>query len=187
MELKDAHVYLAASKLLGDFGAKIILIFVIISVMGTVNGLVLGFIRLPYSLALRDGMFPLSNKLKVVNEKFNMPVNSSVLCYILTIIWTVVHYLTTKQNLLANSDISEISIVMSYMFYILLYYNVFKLFRKGVIKSIWKGIIVPIMATIGSLFILSSGIQNTLFFYYVGFCILTTCIAMFYYKRNSNS
>lgn len=187
IQLKDAHVYTAASRLFGDLGAKIIIIFVIISVMGTVNGLILGFIRLPYSLALRQGMIPLSSKLKIINEKYNISINSAILCYVLTLFWTIVHYLTMKLDLLPNSDISEISIVMSYMFYIMLYYNVFRLYKKNLIKGIWRGIIIPIIATIGSLFIFSSGIQNTLFFYYAGFCIIIIAIAMFYYTKNSNS
>ncbi|MDF2908640.1 MAG: amino acid permease-associated region, partial [Herbinix sp.] len=52
LEQGDGSAFTAATKLFGDVGAKVILIFVVISVLGTVNGLTLGFIRMPYSLAL---------------------------------------------------------------------------------------------------------------------------------------
>lgn len=40
------------------------------------------------------------------------------------------------------------------------------------IKSKFKGLVCPILATIGSLIILSGGIQNKLFIFYIIFCIL---------------
>ena len=82
----DGHVNAAAIKLFGEMGAKIILIFVIISVLGTLNGFILGFIRLPYSLALR-GMFPMEEKLKKVNEKTHLPEYSAFIAFIITCVW----------------------------------------------------------------------------------------------------
>jgi APA family basic amino acid/polyamine antiporter len=49
LELGDESVTYAATRLLGSTFAKALTVFVLISVMGTVNGVVLGFIRLPYS------------------------------------------------------------------------------------------------------------------------------------------
>ena len=187
MALGDAHVAEAATNLFGPLFAKAITIFVIISVMGTVNGLVLGFIRMPYSMALRSGMMPFSKKLSHINKNLKMPVYSSIFALILSLLWMGVHYITTKFNLLPNSDISEISIAMSYILYISLYYRVFKLYVKGEIKSIWRGIVFPVLATIGSLFILSGGMQNDLFIYYAAFCILVIILSQLYYKANKKS
>jgi APA family basic amino acid/polyamine antiporter len=188
IELQDAHVYVVAERLFGSIGAQIILIFVIIAVMGTVNGIILGYIRLPYSMAIRGNkMFPLSEKLSQHNDKRGVPVNSAIFCYIVTIIWYAIHYVTVKFNILPNSDISEISIVMSYIFYLILYYKVFTLYRKGEIHSIYKGVIVPILATIGSMFILSGGLQNKLFFIYAAICIMVVLISFLYYNSHSKS
>jgi APA family basic amino acid/polyamine antiporter len=181
---QDAHVYTISQNLFGAFGAKLILIFVIIAVMGTANGIILGYIRLPYSMALRGKkMFPLAGRLSKLDSKWNMPINSAVFCYAITLLWTAVHYLTVKFNFLPNSDISEISIVMSYLFYIVLYYKVFMLYRKGDIKSKFKGVFVPVMATLGSLFILSGGLQSKLFIFYAAFCVLIVLVSFVYYKR----
>lgn len=182
MALGDEHVSYVASKLLGEFGAKAILVFVIISVMGTVNGLVLGFIRLPYSLSLRGSVLPFSKRLSTINERFGVSVHSAIYAYIIMVVWTIVHYLTTRFNLLPNSDISEISIAMSYLLYIILYYKVFKMYRSGEIKGFTMGVIVPIFATIGSLFILSGGLQSAFFVYYSAFCIFVVLISFAYYN-----
>ncbi|HHV31096.1 MAG TPA: APC family permease [Clostridiales bacterium] len=184
MELQDAHVYLVAQKLFGGLGGQLILIFVIIAVMGTANGIILGYIRLPYAMALRGSeMFPLADKLIKTSGKNNMPVNSAVFCYAITLFWTVAHYITVKFNLLPNSDVSEISIVMSYLFYIILYYKVFQLYRKGEIQGVFRGIVIPSLATLGSLFILSGGLQSRLFVFYAAFCVAVVFAALLYYSR----
>lgn len=180
MEMGDPHVYEAATQLLGGLGAKAILIFVIISVMGTVNGLVLGYIRIPYSLALRN-MIPLSGMLSREDPRTGMPVQSAWSGYLLCLVWTLIHYLTTSYNLLPNSDISEISIAVGYAFYIIMYYQVFKLWRRGEIKGWFKGVLCPAAATMGSLFILYSCMQSSLFVYYAAFCLLVAIIAYVYY------
>lgn len=164
MELKDAHVALAATNLFGNFGAKAIIVFITISVMGTVNGLILGFIRAPYSLALRGNVIPFSKQLRIENERLCMPVNSAMFAYVITLIWSLVHFAVSKMNLLPNSDISEISIMASYFMYSILYYKVFLLYRKGEIKGIWNGVLVPLFAALGAIFIILGGLQNAIKF-----------------------
>ena len=90
---------------------------------------------------------------------------------------------TVQFHLLPNSDVSEISIVMSYVFYIILYYKVFCLYRSGEVKGIWRGAIVPFLAALGSLFILLGGLQNILFLFYAGFCLAVVFLAFLYYQR----
>ena len=135
MALGDAHVSVAASALLGNTFAKMIVVFVIISVMGTVNGLVTGYMRMPYSLALRKGMFLWEAQLKKVDEKLDIPVYSAIFAFVVCTIWMVIHYLCTRFNILPNSDVSEIAISMAYMLYIVLYYQVYQLYRRKEIKS----------------------------------------------------
>lgn len=183
MSLGDAHVDLAANNLLGPLGAKIVLIFVIISIMGTINGLTLGMIRLPHSLSVRN-MFPKSKVINKIDEKLLMPVNSAIVAFIIAIVWYIAHYLTTKFGLLPNSDISEISITMSYTMYILLYVKVIQLGRQGKISGIWNTIINPVLAIIGSLIILFGSMGNQLFWIYAAFCLLVMLLAVLFCKKN---
>ncbi|MFI3228260.1 MAG: amino acid permease [Clostridia bacterium] len=160
IELGDAHVYQAAIEVFGAFGAKIILVFVVISVLGAANGLVIGLIRLPFSLAHR-GFFPNEKAVSKVDKHLDVPVNSAIFAFGISVVWYVIHYFVMKYDLLTGSDVSEIAIVVSYTFYIALYIAVLKLYRKGVIKSFVKGRIFPILATIGSLIIFVGSVVNT--------------------------
>ncbi|MCR1888223.1 MAG: APC family permease [Longibaculum muris] len=181
MALGDAHVSVAASALLGNTFAKMIVVFVIISVMGTVNGLVTGYMRMPYSLALRKGMFLWEAQLKKVDEKLDIPVYSAIFAFVVCTIWMVIHYLCTRFNILPNSDVSEIAISMAYMLYIVLYYQVYQLYRRKEIKSFFKGVICPFLATLGSFIILSGGMQSQYFIYYLFICGLVYLISQVYY------
>lgn len=184
MSMGDEHVNLAATRLFGPWGAKIILTFVVISILGTVNGLIMGHIRMPYSLAIR-GMFPNSKKIKVVNERVGMPIKSSVVSFCISFVCLVIHYITQKYNYLPNSDISEISITVNYLLYIMLYFKVFKMGLNNEIKGLWKGKLNPIFASLGSLIILFGSIKNPLFFVYIIICgiILVSSVCFWKYKK----
>lgn len=160
IELGDAHVYQAATAVFGDVGAKVILTFVVISVLGAVNGMIIGIIRLPYSLAAR-GLFPNQKEVSKINVELDIPVKSAVISFGICVIWYIAHYFVMKYDLLVGSDVSEIAIVISYTFYIALYIAVMKLYKKGTIKGFAKGIIFPSLATLGSLIILFGSIINT--------------------------
>lgn len=186
MALGDAHVDIAANMLFGDMGAKIVIIFVVISILGTCNGVILGMSRLPYSLALR-GMFPFSKQVSKVNKKFGMPIVSSLVALLICSVLFIAHYVTQKFNILPNSDISEIAITINYVLYILLYYKVFKMGLRKEIKSKFRGIVCPIMATIGSLTILAGSCGNPLFIVYTLICGLVIVSAIIFWKKKEKS
>ncbi len=181
----DASVYMASNKLFGELGARAILVFVVISVLGTVNGIVLAFIRMPYSLALRK-MLPGSAYLSKENHKLGgMPTNSAYFAFGLSLLWMLFHYLTQKGNM--RGDVSEIAIGVSYLNYLLLYGAVIRLTRKGEIKGVGKGYVIPVLAGIGSLVILSGSITHPLFVYYAAICFSIMIAGFLYYRRNRNS
>ena len=158
--------------------------FVTISVMGTLNGIILGYIRLPYSLALRNAI-PLSDSIKKIHPKINMPVNSAFFAIAVSGIWWVIHYLQYKYSLLINGDIAEIAIAMSYLLYIILYYQVFRLWKEGKINSIWYGLVFPIFATMGSFFVLIGGLMNPQFIIFVVICMIAI-VGGLIYGKNAN-
>jgi APA family basic amino acid/polyamine antiporter len=184
LEQGDGSVFTAANMLFGNVGGKIILVFVVVSVLGTVNGITLGFIRMPYSLALRN-MIPGSNWVKKEEDKLNgMPFHSAILAYVLSVAWMAIHYITQKFGM--RGDVSEIAIGVSYLNYIVLYFAVMNLAKKGTIKGKIKGYVVPILATIGSLVIISGSITHPLFIYYFIVCASIMIAGGIYYKKNKN-
>ena len=179
MKLGDASVAAAATGLFGPAFAGIVFVFVTISVMGTANGIILGYIRLPYSLALRNAI-PFSASLRKISPKLNMPVNSAIFAIAISCVWWGIHYLQNKYSLLTNGDISEIAIAMSYVLYIILYYQVFKLWRQGKVKGIWYGFVFPVFATLGSLFVLLGGLTNPQFIIFVVVCLIAIAGGILY-------
>ncbi|MGG7144570.1 APC family permease [Clostridium nigeriense] len=186
MALEDAHVNLAANMLFGAWGAKIILTFVVVSILGTLNGLIMGHIRMPYSLAIR-GMFPKSEKIKKINEKIGMPIYSAIIAFIITLVCLIIHYITQKNNYLPNADVSEISITVNYLLYILLYFKVFKMGLSGEIKGVWKGKINPILASVGSLIIFFGSFTNPLFLVFIAICGALLLGAIIFWKFKEKS
>lgn len=186
MALGNDHVYVAANQLLGSFGGKLVLIFVIISVMGTVNGLTMGLMRLPYSLAIRD-MFPKSSLVGAVNERYSLSIPSAVVAFLLATFWMAVHYFTQQTGVLLNSDISEIAITINYVLYIVLYVKVFQMGKSGEIKSVWRGKINPILAILGSLMILCGSMGNPLFWVYAFLCTILLGSAMLFWHKKTKA
>ena len=182
MALGDSHVNVAANSIFGVYGAKLILIFVIISIMGTVNGLTIGYIRMPYSLAVRN-MFPKAKNISKINDKYKMPILSAVLVMVICLFWMIVHYITVKFNMLQNSDISEISITINYVLYIVFYIKFIRMGIKKEVKGIFRGFINPILAIVGSIIILLGSMGNNLFFVYAFICALVILSAMIFYKK----
>ncbi len=182
IQMGDQHVNAAAIRLFGESGAKLILIFVIISVLGTLNGFILGFIRMPYSLALR-GMFPMAEKVKKINEKTHLPEYSAGIAFIITMVWEWINYVAYKGNLIPNSDVSEIPIVASYILYIILYICVIKLYLKGEVEGKVRGLLIPVLAIIGSAIIVVGGLQNPMTFVYIGICSIVIIISLMFYKK----
>lgn len=181
LELGDGSVNEMSITLFGNFGAKLMLIFVIISILGTLNGLTLGLIRIPYSLAIRN-MIPFSKSLSKESKYFNkMPINSATFGFIICMIWVLFHYIT--QSIGMVGDVSEIAICVSYLNYAVLYIVIIKLAIKGEIKNKFMGYFVPTMAIIGSLIILSGSFANPLFKYYLIICIIIMILGYFYYKN----
>ncbi len=185
MELGSEHVAAAMEKIVGPVGGKLIFVFVVISVMGAANGQVMGLCRTPYALSLRN-MFPNAKKLSVMDKKADMPVNSCILSFVISMVWMVLHYICQTSGILRGSDVSEIAIMSSYILYLPLYYVVFRLWKKGEIKNLFMGMIVPIIAAIGSLLAVIGGIQNPLYIYYLIICVTMLVIAYFYYGRHKD-
>ncbi len=181
LELGDNSVNMMASQLFGPTGAKVILIFVIISVVGTLNGITLALIRVPHSLALRK-MIPFNKSLSKDNEiTKGIHLNSAIFALIVSLVWYAIHYITKANKM--EGDVSEISICVSYINYIVLYVVIIKLALKGEIKNKLMGYFVPFMAILGSLIILSGSFTNPLFIYYVIICLVIMGMGYFYYKK----
>ncbi|WP_035619029.1 APC family permease [Lacticigenium naphthae] len=183
----DGAISQVGTSLFGENGQSIILSFVLIAVLGVVNGLSLGYIRLPHSLATKN-MLPFSEKIAAIDPKRELSPYSAGIAYAAVVFWLTIHYFTQKVDLLAGGDISEIAIVFSYVTYILLYLKVMKLKKDGAITSRFLGIVAPILGITGSLVILLGGlfanpVYSPIFLVFSGF----VCLAGYLYYRGKEN
>lgn len=176
MELSDGYLNYIFVSLFGNSAGKILTILVFIAIVGVVNGLSLGGIRMPQALSERNILF--SKSVQKINPKYQISIKSSIIYFIICSIWMLLHYVITKYGLLNNSDISEIAVAFSYITYIILYVKVISMHRKGEIKGIFRGIIAPLLAIATALFVtfgaLSINFVNVII--YIVFCAIVFII-----------
>jgi len=157
MESGETGAMLAFQNIFGTIGGTLIFVFVIISCLGTLNGLMLGCTRGMYSLAVRN-KGPLREMFKQVDEISNMPTNSAVLGVLLSAVWLLYFYganLTDPWFGVFCFDSSELPIITLYAAYIPIFIMMMKK-EKGL--STFKRIVMPLLSIIGCLFMVVAAI-----------------------------
>lgn len=159
-----------ANNLFGNVGMKIVYLCVVISILGTVNGIILGYIRLPYALALRDEV-PFSSHLSKINTKYDIPVNSSITSFVLSLVYLLLHFASLDGAAVYNFtffsglEVDNLPIIANYFFLIIMYIAVLGNRIKS--NSFVKGKIYPTLAIIGALIVLYAGFTKPQFNVYL--------------------
>jgi len=78
MQGGETGAKIAFSTLFSKLGGTILFVVVVISCLGTLNGLMMGCVRGFYSLAARN-MGPRPDIYQSIDEKTNMPANAAIL------------------------------------------------------------------------------------------------------------
>jgi Amino acid transporters len=149
----EAGAKLAFQTIFSSAGGSLIFVFVIISCLGTLNGLMLGCTRGIYSVAAR-GFGPKSNVFKQVDSVTNMPTNSSIFGLLLCAIWLFFFYganLTKPWFGFFCFDSSELPIVTIYAMYIPIFVM---MIRKEKDLSFFKRFVMPIISVAGCFFMI---------------------------------
>ena len=165
LELGDGAVSLFAQMIFGDMGYKLVLLAVTISITGTLNGLILAYIRLPYALALRNEL-PMSSVLSQVDEKTDIPYASAILTLMISLFWLLIHFGTTSGviylnwSIFSGISIDEISIMLMYVFLLAIFMGIINDYKNGKIKETHYGLVYPFFAIIGALAALYGAFSN---------------------------
>lgn len=143
------------------FGGKIgaiLNLFVAISCLGTLNGLMLAVTRGTYSLAVRGrGIKP--DFFNDIDEKTNMPSNSTIVGLLLTMFWFLYFYAGNLAGWCGQYgfDSSELPIITIYALYIPIF---IRFMVKGKEYGVFKRFVLPILALCGSLFTVYAAIVS---------------------------
>ncbi len=142
-------------NIFGNVFGNILNLFVAISCLGTMNGLMLGCVRGLYSLAARkEG--PRPDIFSQVDSKTNMAHNSSVVGLLMCGFWGLYFYLANLAGTWKGAfvfDSSELPIITIYAMYIPIF---IQWIRKQKDESVLRRFILPILAICGSIFMVAA-------------------------------
>ncbi|MBO5756067.1 MAG: APC family permease [Clostridia bacterium] len=189
----------AIKNLLGNVGGTVLSAFVVISCLGTLNGLMIACPRAVYSIAMR-GKGPRPELLSAVDAQTNMPGNAGVLALVICGAWYFYFYganLTAPIFGAFSFDSSELPIITTYAMYIPMF--VMFAVKEGK-RNVFKNAVMPILAVMASLFMVfvavyAHGIRPyreaaakgefafPVLFYLIVFAVIMTIGAVFYRKR----
>jgi len=187
-QLIDTGASVAFVRVFGNVFGNILNLFIAISCIGTMNGLMLGCCRGLYSVAVR-GQGPAPKVFSAVDKSTNMPTNSAVFGLFVCAFWGLYFYLANLSASPASwlgkfvFDSSEIPIVTLYAMYL----PIFIMFMvKAKDAGVMRRFVVPILAFVGSTFmviacIYAHGISNL---YYIIIFAVIMLFGMMFYRQN---
>ena len=149
----------AFASVFGNIMGTGIFVFVIISCVGTLNGLMLGCSRGMYSIASR-GRGPSPKIYSEVDKHTNMPANSAIMALLLCILWLFFFYCSQLSDFsdklgMFAFDPTELPIVTIYPFYIPIF---FRMMTKKDFKG-FQRYVAPVLAILGSIFMVIAAVQ----------------------------
>ncbi len=142
----------AFKNLFGNLGGTVLNVFIVISCLGTLNGLMMASTRAFYSVAVR-GHGPKPEVFSELDPHTNMPTNSGVLALFACGAWFFYFYaanLTTPVFGIFSFDSSELPIITIYALYVPIF--IFYIIKEGRSGNKLKNIVMPALALIASLF-----------------------------------
>ena len=192
----------AFKNLFGTAGAAALNAFVVVSCLGTLNGLTLGCARGMYSIAARR-QGPRVDVMGEVSPTTNMPANSALVGMLVCAVWLFYFYAANLRDSIFGPftfDSSEIPIVTVYALYIPIFIMFIVRYGK---ENIFRNIVMPVLATLASIFMVFATVYAhgvlpykaaveaggkftfPILFYLIVFAVVTGA-GMFFYRKKNN-
>ncbi len=175
----------AFSALFGSAGATIVAALIVVSCLGTLNGLMLGCTRGLYSIAVR-GVGPKPEVFRQVDPATNMPSNSSIIGVVLCGFWLMYFYGANLTSPLwfgpFSFDSSELPIITLYAAYIPIFIMTMKKERD---MKPFARIGINTLAIIGCLFMMVAAVvsHKMAVVYYLGIFAAVMLVGLMFYKK----
>lgn len=162
LEAGDQAPVRVMARIFGTLGGSLLTVFVIISCLGTLNGLIMGSARGMYSIASRN-LGPAPAYFGALHPRANSTYRSAALGFLLSAIWMVVWYGNFAGWWGGFMDISELPIAILYVIYILIYIWIARSLRD----LSWFGrFAAPLLSGAGSLYIIFGAVQKPMFLHF---------------------
>ena len=149
----QAAAKMAFQRVFGEAAGTLVFVLIVVSCLGTLNGLTLSCCRGIYALAIR-GEGPRPEMFRQVDPVTNIPTNSAVMSLVFNAAWLLFFY---GANLGGgwfgsfNFDSSELPVITLYAMYIPMFVQ---LMRKGSGLSAFSRDVTPSLGVAGCLFMI---------------------------------
>ncbi len=154
--LEDANAPIAVfSKVMSGFGSILFTIFIMISCLGTVNGVTISCCRGMYTMSTR-GQGPAPEKFAKLGKNQSVSFLSCIYGYVCIVLMLGVWYLAMHGVWLFKylGTMDEIICAIIYAVYITMYIYIMKNFKE---ENVFKRFVMPILAIVGSIFFVLCG------------------------------
>lgn len=184
MEGGEAGAKIAFEGIFSKAGGTILFVFVVISCLGTLNGLMLGCTRGMYSLAARN-QGPKASIFKQVDKETNMPSNSSIVGLLLCAFWLLYFFGTQLTDSWIGPywfDSSELPIVTIYASYIPIF--IMLAVKEKELPS-FKRFVMPVLSVLACIFMIIAACfahKMAVVWYLITFAIVML-LGSFFYKK----
>ncbi len=156
-ELIDNGATVAFTNIFGGALGNILKLFIAISCFGTTNGLMLACCRGFYAVSAR-GEGPKPALFGQLDEKTNMPNNSSIIGLFLVGVWFFYFFLSNLAGTWSGAfvfDSSELPIITIYMMYLPIFVQ---WMRKETDQPLLRRFVLPTLALCGSVFMVIASV-----------------------------
>ena len=187
-ELIDSGATVAFINVFGNVLGNILNLFIAISCIGTMNGLMLGCVRGLYSIAVR-GRGPAPHVFSQIDKETNMPHNSAIVGLLLCGFWGLYFFLANLAGTWSGPfvfDSSELPIITIYMLYLPIFIMWIK---KATDENAMRRYVTPILAICGSLFMIYASIMGhgiACFWYLIVFAAVMAVVFAFSKEKPIN-
>ncbi len=164
-------------------------VFIIISCLGTMNGIMIGNCRGLYSLAARN-QGPAPMKLAKLHEKSNMPITSASIAFAITIVWLLqweFGLIRGKLPAIISFENDELPIITLYAFYIPIFINM--MIRSKGMHPV-KRFVFPALSVASCIFMIFCAFyayKLQAFYYLLVFAVIMLVGLMFYRDKKGRS
>ena len=169
----------AAKTLFGNFFGSAVVVLVLVSVLGTLNGLVMGGVRGMYAVSVR-GKGP-KPELFTKLSKNDATVNSGFLSFVVTLFWGLLWFGNFEGWWNGNfMDTSILPIVFLYASYIVVYVFIS---RKLTDLNVYQRYVVPVVASLGALYLVYGAFTSDekMFLYFALIVLVVTVVGFLTY------
>ena len=177
----DAAPVRVMSLVFGNAAGTLLTVFVIISCLGTLNGLIMGSARGMFAIAMRN-RGPRPDLFRKLNPTTNATTHSALLGYVLSCAWLVVWYGNFAGWWGQFMDVSELPIATLYVIYIAIYLWVMKTFTD---LGAFARFVCPGLAGAGSLYIIWGAVHKDMFVTFMVLLAAIMAVSLLYIRRRA--